>query len=99
MTHKFTTESGSLYELDLENKQIRRLNGPGNPTRRLGEDGVWKSYTFADVMMVKTTHILVIDWDGLGHCTLTSPIPDYIPLQNAVEAAKEKELNNEALHN
>lgn len=41
---KFETETGSLYEVDLESKKIRRLNGKGNPTPRQGQDGQWKKY-------------------------------------------------------
>ena len=41
---KFKTYSGSIYELDQENKRIRRLTGNANPTERQGKDGDWKPY-------------------------------------------------------
>ena len=40
----FHTEN-SIYEVDQENKCIRRLYGKDNPTPRLGEDSKWKAYT------------------------------------------------------
>lgn len=41
---RFTTQSGSVYEVDVTNKKIRRLSGTTDPTPRQGEDGEWKSY-------------------------------------------------------
>jgi len=41
---RFTTISGSLYEVDTENKKIRRLNGKKDPTPRQGKDGEWRGY-------------------------------------------------------
>lgn len=41
---RFTTISGSLYEVDLDNKKIRRLNGKADPTPRQGKDGEWQGY-------------------------------------------------------
>lgn len=41
---KFLTQSGSVYEVDRINKQIRRLEGKDKATPRQGEDGVFKSY-------------------------------------------------------
>jgi len=39
---KFTTLSGSIYELDQENKRLRRLYGKRPSTDRQGDD--WKCY-------------------------------------------------------
>ncbi len=41
---RFTTISGSVYEVDTESKKIRRLNGKADPTPRQGKDGEWQSY-------------------------------------------------------
>ena len=41
---KFTTYSGSTYEVDLANKKARRLNGKHDPMPRQGIDGKWKKY-------------------------------------------------------
>lgn len=41
---RFTTISGSLYEVDTTAKKIRRLNGKGDPTPRQGKDGEWQPY-------------------------------------------------------
>lgn len=47
---KFTTASGSTYEVDKDNKQVRRLNGKNDPTPRQGQDGQWRKY--ADISVV-----------------------------------------------
>lgn len=41
---RFTTISGSVYEVDTKAKKIRRLNGNGDPTPRQGKDGEWQRY-------------------------------------------------------
>lgn len=41
---KFITETGSLYELDLEGKRVRRLIGVADPTPRQGKDGEWRYF-------------------------------------------------------
>jgi len=41
---KFTTASGSVYEVNTETKKIRRLNGVKDPQPRMGKDGEWRSY-------------------------------------------------------
>lgn len=41
---RFTTMSGSVYEVDTEAKKIRRLNGKKDPTPRQGKDGEWRGY-------------------------------------------------------
>ena len=40
----FTTESGSIYELDIGNKRIRRMMGSSPPTPHQGADGQWFRY-------------------------------------------------------
>ena len=41
---RFTTISGSVYEVDTETKKIRRLNGKKDPSPRQGKDGEWQEY-------------------------------------------------------
>lgn len=41
---RFITISGSTYEVDQDNKKIRRLKGKADPTPRQGQDGVWREY-------------------------------------------------------
>jgi hypothetical protein len=41
---KATTETGSVYEIDTASKKIRRLNGKGDPTPRIGKDEIWRSF-------------------------------------------------------
>lgn len=81
---KLTTESRSVYELDEENKRVRRVIGIGGPTPRTGIDGEWKKYE--EVYLTARHAIkkgsaafvskdcLIIDWTGRGNCTLTSPV-------------------------
>jgi len=41
---RFTTITGSLYEVDTKAKKVRRLNGVKDPSPRMGKDGQWRSY-------------------------------------------------------
>lgn len=61
---KFTTASGSVYEVNTDSKQIRRLNGVKDPTPRQGKDGQWRAYEeiFPDPPRVGAS--LVIKWDS-----------------------------------
>ena len=63
----------STYEVDEEEKKIRRINGLNDPTPRMGEDGVWKSY---EKIHPNPEGILIV-WayvDGVAKCTRTSPL-------------------------
>lgn len=42
---RFITQSGSVYEVDADNKKLRRLTGRTDPTPRLGKDGEWRQYS------------------------------------------------------
>ena len=70
MTVKLTTASGSIYELDVDGKRVRRLTGKIAPTPRQGADGEWKAF----VTLHEVGDSLGFDWDGEGHCTFTSPV-------------------------
>ena len=58
---KFQTASGSTYEVDMEKKQIRRLNGKLDPRPRQGKDGEWKSY--ASIVNLQVGSAAVIFWN------------------------------------
>lgn len=75
----FYTESGSTYELDRSNNQIRRLNGTEDPTPRQGKDGEWKK--FSACTEVQKGYSVIIEWDNVqnpGKCTVTSPVKDIL---------------------
>ena len=57
---KFTTATGSCYEVNQDSKQIRRINGVKDPQPRQGKDGEWKTY--AD-LMIKVGASAYIFWD------------------------------------
>lgn len=61
---KFTTETGSQYEIDLEIRKIRRLGNEKNksPTNRQGTDGEWKQYTYVHPAPTIGRELLVC-WD------------------------------------
>lgn len=63
----------STYEVDEDNKQIRRLTSSHEPTPRQGEDGQWKPY--ADIFPEDTGMLIVWEYvDGIAKSTLTSPL-------------------------
>ena len=66
---KYITESGSVYQVDEQNKLVRRLSGNKNPTPRQGIDGEWKEYYELHV-----DKIMAIQWNDKGQCTFTSRI-------------------------
>jgi hypothetical protein len=54
----FTTETGSVYEVDTEAKRIRRLTGEGKPTERVGD--VWRDYS--DITTVALGYRVLVTW-------------------------------------
>jgi hypothetical protein len=59
---RFTTFSGSVYEVNTDSKQIRRLNGVKDPTPRQGPDGQWRAYRELVPDPVKVGLGVVIVW-------------------------------------
>ena len=57
---KFNTMSGSTYEVDVINKQIRRLSGQRQASIRQGKDGEWKSYSKT---LITPQNTMLIFWD------------------------------------
>jgi len=74
---KFETYSGSLYEVDDDTKQVRRLIGVKNPTPRQGKDGEWKKFT---------THSQIVA--GLSVCFIWHIESDILSQNMAEIAAK-----------
>lgn len=90
------TISGSVYEFDYENKQVRRLTGTNQPTLRQGKDGCWRSYSY--VALAGTPKpFLVIVWsteNDLHKATHTSVLK-LIQFDNEVESLEK--LNPHAI--
>lgn len=59
---RFTTVSGSVYEVNTDSKQIRRLNGVKDPSPRLGADGQWRGYS--EITPIKVGSSVAIVWSG-----------------------------------
>ena len=57
---QFKTISGSLYEVDQENKQIRRLNGTNDPSPRQGKDGDFRKYS--EISSIEIEKPVLICW-------------------------------------
>jgi hypothetical protein len=79
---RFITKSGSTYEVNETDKQVRRLNGENDPTPRQGKDGEWKPYDTIlsgieigrSVMIVWTSDIQPPPVEGSLPTTITSPV-------------------------
>lgn len=75
---KFETASGSLYEVDEENKRVRRLIGVQDPTPRQGSDGEWREYL--DRTEIVVGQIALFVWEIVNEdllsakSTHTSPV-------------------------
>ena len=74
------TSSGSIYEIDEDNKCIRRLTGSIAPTPRQGEDNQWKP--FDQIIFVDDQMVIVWEYvDGLAKTTVSSPILEVIDVK------------------
>lgn len=56
----FRTQSNSVYEVDFDNKLIRRVNGVKDPTARQGKDGEWRKYI--DIILKENSPCYIF-WD------------------------------------
>jgi hypothetical protein len=77
----FTTEN-SQYEVDVENKRIRRLTGDYDPTTRQGADGVWKMFSVISEIQVGQPVLVGWEHDSLNEIlrsTLTSTVTTVEP--------------------
>lgn len=60
---RFLTETGSIYEIDEANKQVRRISGQHAPTHRQGEDGCWRTYYSITNLLAWVGGRVLIVWD------------------------------------
>lgn len=80
------TQSGSIYEIEVETVMVRRMSNAqeSTPTPRQGPDGEWKAAHSIVVMDDGFSRNLLIMWDDKGHATRTSPIvvitPNLLPV-------------------
>jgi len=56
----FRTQSNSVYEVDFDNKKVRRINGVNEPTARQGKDGEWRKY--AHIVLKENTPCYIV-WE------------------------------------
>lgn len=73
----FVTASGSVYEVDQEKKQVRRLNGVNDPTPRQGQDGEWRTYKSMTPILVD--RVVIIVWDRATTPLMEGSPEDAIP--------------------
>lgn len=59
----------SVYEVDVANDRVRRLEGKNPPTPSQGTDGEWQTYAALSDVGGR----LLFVWEG-GKATFTSPI-------------------------
>lgn len=76
---RFKTESGSVYELDWDNKRIRRVTGIKDPTPRQGKDGDWKEYLYVSSIIIGQSVVICwkieeTDQGSVHRTTMTSRI-------------------------
>jgi hypothetical protein len=64
--------ANSIYEVDEDNKKVRRASGLNKPTPSFGEDGVWQSYT----ELYEGPFGMWVRWGNDGRVTWTSPITE-----------------------
>lgn len=76
--------TSSIYEINLENKIIRRLMGVNAPTSRQEKDGEWKP--FLDIFIPDVGQSFLIVWEYVEQegrrtvfkTTMSSPIKEII---------------------
>lgn len=73
---RYLTESGSIYEVDEDNKRMRKLTRNVTPdTTRIPQDGAWRA--FEDVVHECDGDSIWFIWgtapDGALQTTITSP--------------------------
>lgn len=89
---KFVTVSGSMYEVDLQEKKCRRLIGMSDPTPRQGKDGDWKVFQSIHPETPVQGKPVVFVWDAASHppvdaipgmpytpTTITSMVKEIVP--------------------
>lgn len=80
---RFETISGSLYEVDNENNQVRRLIGIKDPTPRQGEDGEWRGFKSCTPIKVGSGVVFVWEFVGvMAKTTLTSIVKNILTIKD-----------------
>lgn len=78
----FRTESGSVYEVDDLGTRVRRVEGLGDPTPRVGSDGEWRACESVYVKLGRPAFILwaVVEVDGqrVERATETSRVVEVV---------------------
>lgn len=69
---QFTTLSGSVYQVDVANRQARRISGFHAVTGRQNEDNVWQFFHWITPQVPERGEHVFFDWDGEGHGTVTN---------------------------
>lgn len=79
---KFETITGSLYEVDFDKNQVRRLIGLKDPTPRQGTDGNWKQFKSCTEIIPGSSVIfvwnIIINNELIAKTTMTSPVKKII---------------------
>lgn len=73
MTTTFRTQN-STYEVDYDNKKIRRISGVNPPTAHFAPDGEWKDYS---LILPHGSRLMIFWGDGDFNATMTSPLVDH----------------------
>jgi hypothetical protein len=60
---KFNTRSGSVYQVDTKNKQVRRLVGVFDPTPRQGADGQFRKFVDIVPNPIEVGKSVVFVWE------------------------------------
>lgn len=69
---QFTTISGSVYQFDGDNRQVRRVRGFHPVTGRQSPEGYWQFFHWCTPDTPERGELMFFDWDGEGHGTNTS---------------------------
>lgn len=71
----FATETGQVYELDMDRPRVRRLSSAAPRTDRLSPDGDWKNYHLVSAVVLGQQFAIVWEVvDGIAKSTLTSRV-------------------------
>ena len=71
---QFRTLTGSVYQVDTRNRQVRRVSAFHSPGKRMNNDGSWQFYHWCTPDEPERGEHMFFDWDGEGHGTVTSII-------------------------
>ena len=82
----FTTASGSVYQVDTEDKRIRQIKGRTSERVNRNGNGQWVDFTEIDVRAGRSALIVwprdVAAIDGCTDITVTSRVVSIVPCLN-----------------